>query len=229
VTGRPPGTDQPPEAPVDTAPTATKVLPEAKPEKPRKSLARELPVLIVLALVLALLLKTFVVQAFFIPSRSMVPTLQNGDRILVNRLAYRFGDIHRGDVVVFTDPEANEERGVIGGLAHWFVDGLGVASTEDFVKRVIGLPGDAVEIVHGSVFVNGTQIREPYLNPHADTSSFGPITVPPGMLFVLGDNRVASGDSRFPPPGGVGYVPVDHVVGKVAVIVWPPSRAGWVH
>jgi signal peptidase I len=182
-----------------------------------------------MALVLALLLKTFVVQAFFIPSRSMVPTLENGDRILVNRLAYRFGDIHRGDVIVFTDPQADEDRGLVGGFTHWLVDGLGVASTEDFVKRVIGLPGDAIEIVDGTVFVNGQKIQEPYLNPHRDTSGFGPITVPPGMLFVLGDNRAASGDSRFPPPGGVGYVPVDHVVGKVAVIVWPPSRMGWVN
>lgn len=228
MTGRPPGTNPPAEASVETAPPDATVVPEAKVDKPRKSLARELPVLILMALVLALLLKTFVVQAFFIPSRSMVPTLQNGDRILVNRLAYRFGDIHRGDVVVFTDPQANEDRGAIGGLAHWFVDGLGVASTEDFVKRVIGLPGDVIEIVDGSVFLNGQKIQEPYLNTNRDTSSFQPTTVPPGMLFVLGDNRAASGDSRFPPPEGVGFVPVDHVVGKVAVIVWPPSRAGWV-
>jgi signal peptidase I len=229
VTGRPPGTDRPPEATAETAAPESTSVPETKLEKPRTSFARELPVLVLLALALALLLKTFVVQAFFIPSPSMVPTLQQGDRILVNRLSYRFGDIHRGDVIVFTDPEADEDRGVVGGLAHWFVDGLGVASTEDFVKRVIGLPGDVVEIVDGSVSVNRVRIREPYLNANRDTSSFGPITVPPGMLFVLGDNRTESGDSRFPPPGGVGYVPVDHVVGKVAVIVWPPSRAGWVH
>ncbi|HEV8564487.1 MAG TPA: signal peptidase I [Actinomycetota bacterium] len=231
MTGRPPGADRPAEASVGTAPTDTTELPEEDLEKPkpRKSLARELPVLVLFALVLALLLKTFVVQAFFIPSRSMVPTLQHGDRILVNRLAYRFGDIHRGDVVVFTDPTANEDRGLIGGLTHWFVDGLGVASTEDFVKRVIGLPGDAIEIDNGSVFVNGRKIQEPYLNANRDTSDFKPITVPPGMLFVLGDNRTESGDSRFPPPGGVGFVPVDHVVGKVAVIVWPLSRMGWVN
>jgi signal peptidase I len=229
VTGRPPGTDRPPEPALETAVPEPSSVPESNPEKPRKSLARELPVLLLLALALALLLKTFVVQAFFIPSPSMVPTLQQGDRILVNRLSYRLGDIHRGDVIVFTDPQADENRGLVGGLTHWFVDGLGVASTEDFVKRVIGLPGDVVEIDHGSVFVNGDRIQEPYLNPNRDTSSFGPITVPPGMLFVLGDNRTESGDSRFPPPGGVGYVPVDHVVGKVAVIVWPPSRVGWVH
>ena len=231
MSSRPPGTDPPAEAPVRTAPreSGTPATDEPKHAKPKRSLARELPLLIVFAFVLALILKTFVVQAFFIPSKSMVPTLKPGDRILVNRLSYRFGDIHRGDVVVFTDPTVDEDRGVIGGFAHWLVDGLGVSSTEDFVKRVIGLPGDAIEIDNGTVLVNGHKIDEPYLNPRRDTSDFKPIVVPPGMLFVLGDNRTESGDSRFPPPGGVGFVPVDHVVGKVAVTVWPPSRMGWVH
>ena len=229
MTGRPPAADQPSRAPTPTVQADAAVPPETPEAKtPRKSFARELPVLVAVALALALLLKTFVVQAFYIPSPSMLPTLERGDRILVNRLAYRLGDIRRGDIVVFTDPQANEDRGVVGGFLHWLVDGLGVASTDDFVKRVIGLPGDAVEIRNGAVFVNGSRIEEPYLNPNHDSRGFGPITVPPGMLFVLGDNRVDSGDSRFPPPEGTGYVPVDHVVGKVSVIVWPPSRVGWV-
>lgn len=226
MSGRPPGTEPRTAARVGT----TSREPDAERDsKKSRSLARELPLLIIFAFVLALILKTFVVQAFFIPSKSMVPTLKPGDRILVNRLSYRFGDIHRGDVIVFTDPTVDEDRGVIGGFAHWLVDGLGVASTEDFVKRVIGLPGDAIEIDNGTVLVNGHKIDEPYLNSRRDTSDFKPIVVPPGMLFVLGDNRTQSGDSRFPPPGGVGFVPVDHVVGKVAAIVWPPSRMGWVH
>jgi signal peptidase I len=191
---------------------------------------RELPFLVVLALVVAILIKTFLVQAFYIPSTSMVPTLLKGDRILVCRICYRVGDIQRGDVIVFADPTPEpSEPGPLRALAHWLAEGVGVArpAHDDFIKRVIGLPGDVVEIRAGDVFVNGQRLAEPYLDPAKDTRSFGPITVPDGMLFVLGDNRLVSGDSRFPPPEGVGYVPVDKVIGKAFVIVWPPSRWGW--
>jgi len=195
---------------------------------------REVAVLVLIAFGLALLLKSFVVEAFFIPSRSMVPTLERGDRILVNRLAYRFGDIHRGDIVVFSDlhPPPGEHRNLVSSVFHWLFEGLGVArpENEDFVKRVIGLPGDVVEIRAGTVLVDGDPLKEPYVNSaDPDTSSFGPVTVPGGMLFVLGDNRRHSGDSRFPPPAGLGYVPIDTVIGKAFVMVWPPSRIGWVH
>jgi signal peptidase I len=185
-------------------------------------------VLVLAALLIALLLKTFLVQAFFIPSPSMVPTLRPGDRILVNRLAYRFGDIQRGDVVVFSDPSAAHDRGTLSAIFHFLVEGLGVArpQDDDFVKRVIGLPGDTVEVSNGRVFVNGRVLNEPYLKMPTDGRSFGPVTVPPGDLFVMGDNRLASADSRFRPPEGLGYVPIDHVVGRVSFIVWPPSRAG---
>jgi len=196
-----------------------------------RSFARELPRLLAIALIAAFLLKTLVVQAFYVPSPSMVPTLMPNDRILVNRLTYRFGDIHRQDVVVFTGPSEKADRGVVGGFLHWLVEGIGLArpASEDFVKRVIGLPGDTVEIdANGTVFVNGSALHEPYLNRPPDTRAFGPITVPAGMLFVLGDNRAQSGDSRFPPPSGVGYVPTDRVVGKAFVKVWPPSRVGWI-
>jgi signal peptidase I len=185
-----------------------------------------------MALLIALLIKTFLVQAFFIPSPSMVPTLRPGDRILVNRLAYRFGDIRRGDVVVFTDPSATHDRGALSTVFHFLVEGIGVArpQDEDFVKRVIGLPGDTVEVATGGrVFVNGRQLDEPYLNTPTDSRAFGPVTVPPGELFVMGDNRLESADSRFPPPEGLGYVPIDHVVGRASLIVWPPSRVGWIH
>jgi len=201
----------------------------AEPASPkRRSLLRELPVLVGTALVIALLLKTFLVQAFFIPSPSMVPTLRPGDRILVDRLAYRFGDVQRGDVVVFTDPSARHDDGVVSRVVTWLVEGLGVTrpQDDDFVKRVIGLPGDTIEISDGTVLVNGTALDEPYLNTPEDTRSFGPVTVPDGDLFVLGDNRLQSADSRFPPPEGLGFVPIDHVVGRASLIVWPPSRMG---
>jgi signal peptidase I len=192
---------------------------------------RELPVLVLIALVIAILIKTFLVQAFYIPSESMEPTLQRGDRVLVCRVCNHFSDIHRGDVIVFSDPDPapNEGRGAIGGVLHWLGEGIGVAQPEnpDFIKRVIGLPGDTVELNQGRLFVNGGRIDEPYLDPQIDTRPYGPATVPDGMLFVLGDNRAHSGDSRFDPPEGVGLVPIDKVIGKAFVIVWPPGRWGW--
>ena len=192
---------------------------------------RELPILLIAALAIAIVLKTFLVQAFYIPSISMSPTLERGDRILVCRICVRVGDIHRGDVIVFSDPHpaAGVDRGPIGAALHWLGEGIGVAQpeNEDFIKRVIGLPGDVVELHDGNLFVNGEIVDESYVNPEIDTSPYGPKTVPDGMLFVLGDNRAHSGDSRFDPPVGVGLVPEDMVIGKAFVIVFPPSRWGW--
>ena len=216
------------------------------PERPRsdaerddaKGFLRELPGLVLLALLLAILIKTFLVQAFYIPSESMVPTLQIGDRVLVNRLAYRFGDIERSDVIVFSDPHppAGEDRGVIGGFLHWLGEGTGVAkpAQEDFIKRVIALPGETWEIHDGAVYVDGVQLDEPYLVGPPDQRDFGPGTVPDGSLFVLGDNRLHSCDSRFAPDEagvcrGLGYVPEDKVIGQAFVIIWPPSDMGWLH
>jgi len=191
---------------------------------------RELPILILIALVIAIVVKTFLVQAFYIPSESMEPTLVRGDRVLVCRFCYRFGDIERGDVVVFADPDpAPHERGPVSGALRWLAEGIGVAQPEDedFIKRVAGLPGDVVEIRRGQLYVNGEAIDEPYLAAEEDTRSYGPVTVPDGMLFVLGDNRLVSGDSRLEPEeGGVGFVPVDRVIGRAFVIVWPPGHWG---
>jgi signal peptidase I len=186
----------------------------------------ELPVLVVLAFALALVLKTFVVQAFYIPSGSMEPTLRPGDRVLVQKLS---DEPHRGDIVVFENPSpgAQPDRGLVGGILHWLSEGLGFArpEDEDFIKRVIGLPGDSVEIHHGELFVNGRETPEPYLRRPFDTRDYGPDEVPSGSLFVLGDNRLNSNDSRF----GLGFVPLNKVVGKAFVVIWPPSRTGWLN
>jgi len=191
----------------------------------------ELPVLLIAAILIAIVVKTFLIQAFFIPSISMSPTLEKGDRILVCRICLHVSDIHRGDVIVFSDPHPGPgtDRGPVGAVLHWLGEGIGVAQpeNEDFIKRVIGLPGDVVELHDGKLFVNGELVDEPYLNPQIDTSPYGPERVPDGMLFVLGDNRAHSGDSRFEPPVGVGLVPEDKVIGKAFVIVFPPSRWGW--
>jgi signal peptidase I len=203
-----------------------------QPQRPLSGL-REFGLLTIAALVIAIVLKTFVVQAFYIPSISMVPTLEVGDRILVNRLAYRFGDIERGDVIVFADPtpDATHDRGIVGGVVHFLAQGVGVVrpDDDDFIKRVIGLPGDVVEMRGGTVYVNGVPLDEPYVNQvDLSTADLPPTSVPDGMLFVMGDNRNHSGDSRYQPPAGLGFVPIDRVIGKAVVIIWPPSRIGGV-
>jgi signal peptidase I len=191
---------------------------------------RELPVLVLVALVVAIVIKSFLVQAFYIPSASMEPTLRQGDRVLVCRICYRLSEMRRGDVIVFSDPAPSPaDGGAFGAFVRWLGEGIGLAQPqdEDFIKRVIGLPGDVVELRAGELIVNGQPVPEPYLDPRNDTRSFGPVTVPDGDLFVLGDNRLVSGDSRLTPDeGGVGMVPESNVIGKAFVMVWPPSRWG---
>jgi signal peptidase I len=192
------------------------------------SFFRELPVLLVIAFLLALLIKTFLVQAFFIPSESMFPTLDVGDRVLVNKVVYRLHPPRRGDIIVFEEPNSlpQPDRGPVIAFLRWLTQGLGVTANpeKDFIKRVIGLPGDVVEIHRGAVYVDGERLDEPYLATPRDRRSFPPVEVPEGMLYVLGDNRLHSGDSRF----GLGFVPLGRVVGKAFVVVWPPSRVGWI-
>jgi signal peptidase I len=201
-----------------------------KPARKGRGGLRETVVLLAVALVLALLIKAFLVQAFYIPSASMEPTLRDGDRVLVNELAYRSSIPTRGDVIVFRSPTEKGDSNPAAAFWHWLTAGMGFGSggRTDYIKRVIGLPGDLVEINSGIVFVNGDRLEEPYLSPVKDTSSYGPYRVPQGFLFVMGDNRADSGDSRWlPGSGGLGYIPIDHVIGRAFVKVWPPSRVGW--
>ena len=214
-----------------TAERASLEDPEPNSEKsPRHSLLGflgEIPGLVLMAFVLALIIRTFLFQAFFIPSPSMEPTLIQGDRVLVNKIPYYFHDPRRGDIIVFSNPnpEATPSRGFVGGFFHWLFQGLGFQQpeNEDFIKRVIGLPGDVVEGKHGFVYVNGVKLNEPYLTQH--TQPFPATTVPVDKLFVMGDNRGNSLDSRF----GLGFVPLDKVIGKAFVKIWPPSRFGLLH
>lgn len=210
--------------------------PSSEPQERRRNpilrFLGELPGLVLMALVLAILIKTFLVQAFFIPSPSMVPTLQKGDRVLVTKIPYYLGEPKRGDVIVFEEPDPGRQpdRGLVSGTVHWVTQTLGVAApdNEDYIKRVIGLPGDEVEGKRGQVYVNGVVIDEPYLTQR--TSDFDPVRVPEEMLFVMGDNRDNSLDSRFglgvnpTKQLGVGFIPIEKVIGKAFFIAWPPSR-----
>ncbi len=185
------------------------------------SFLRELPVLLLIALVLAFLLRTFVLQVFYIPSSSMEDTLSVNDRMVVEKVTYLFRAPQRGEVVVFEgdelgelDPDATVGERVVRGVGQFL--GLVPASARDFVKRVIGLPGDEIRIEDGQVYVNGAALDEPYVT-YEDESDFGPVTVPDDALFFLGDNRPNSSDSRR----SLGFVEEDAVVGRSAVIIWP--------
>lgn len=203
----------------------------AEPEDERRTRASlpfwiEFPILITVALIVAVLIKTFLFQAFWIPSSSMEDTLQVNDRVLVNKLSYNVGDIQRGHVIVFDDPrggfEEPDETVVSSAIRNLF-ESIGLTTPRsEFIKRVIGLPGDVVEGRDGVVLVNAVAISEPYLkNPGGPMQPFGPVEVPAGELFVMGDNRQSSQDSR-----SFGPIPVEDVVGRAFVIIWPPGRWG---
>jgi signal peptidase I len=208
-------------------PGAENPQPTEKHRNPVLQFLTELPGLILMAFVLALLIKTFLVQAFFIPSGSMEPTLMPNDRVLVLKVPYYFHDPRRGDIIVFEDPDPSNEpdRGIVGGFFHWMFEGLGVQrpDNEDFIKRVIGLPGQTVWAKGGDVYVDGKKLKEPYLTQ--PTADFGKTHVPEGDLFVMGDNRANSLDSRF----SLGFIPIDKVIGKAEFVIWPPSRMGLLH
>ncbi|MEV4251732.1 signal peptidase I [Spirillospora sp. NPDC049652] len=214
-----------------------------KKRKKQGSFLKELPVLIGVALVLALVIKAFVVQAFYIPSGSMENTLQIGDRVLVNKVVYHTRDIARGDVVVFNgldswDPEVQVSRpsNPVSKVLHAVGSAFGVAPNEkDYIKRVVGIPGDHVKCcdAQGRVTVNGVPLNEQaYLYTDASSHtqnkpSIDPFdaTVGPGQLWVMGDHREASSDSRWHRGDrGGGTIPTDHVIGRAFVIVWPLNR-----
>lgn len=216
----------------DTTPPSPQEVPDEPIEgakedaSPRIPFWVEFPILIVVALAVAILIKTFIFQAFYIPSSSMEDTLLINDRVMVSKLNYRIGDINRGDVIVFDDPRGGFEEPtetVLQSAIRNVLESVGlVTPRSEFIKRVIGLPGDVVEGHDGGVWVDGERLVEPYLkDPDYEHPDFGPVVVPDGMLFVMGDNRAASQDSRF-----FGPIPIDEVVGRAVVIIWPPSRWG---
>lgn len=228
-------------APAGTPRPARGLLRHGRRRSPRSgSAARELGLVVVVALLLSLLVKTFLVQAFSIPSGSMEPTLHGcpgctDDRILVDRTSRWRTGIHRGDVVVFHDPggwldETAGPGGLAGGIeqALAFVGLLPAPGERDLVKRVIGVGGDVVEGRDGRVLVDGVPLDEPYVHPgDAATAVDFRVVVPPGSLWVMGDHRSDSADSRaHRAEPGHGFVPLSDVVGRAVAVAWPLSRAG---
>ena len=207
----------------DDIPEDLRALPPEKEPRPSEAMAflKELPFLIVGALIVAVLVKSFLIQVFWIPSASMEETLEVGDRVIVNKISYRFGDPGRGDVVVF-EPETFEEESIVTKISRNLLESVGLRTPEsDLIKRVIGLPGETVEIRDNTVLVNGSPLNEPYLPLGLSMRDEGPWEVPAGHYFVMGDNRNSSNDSRR-----FWAVERGRIVGRAFSVVWPPSRWG---
>ena len=240
----------PEETPADTQERSPEQEPEKAPvtkkEKKKRSVTRqvaELPLLVLVAFLIAIVIKTFLVQAFFIPSGSMIPTLKVGDRVLVEKISYRLHEPRRGDVIVFA-------RDILGPQPDvpWYQDarnflrelvGLPVGDEEDFIKRVVGISGDSIRYEGNprKLYVNGEVVDQSFINRSIDRSS-PTLTekdcrrldmevadqgclVPAGRVFVMGDNRGNSQDSRF-----LGPIEDDKIIGRGFVVIWPFSHLG---
>lgn len=216
----------------------------------RWRIAAELPILIAIALAITLVLKAFVVQAFYIEQQSMLPTLDPGNRVLVSKFHYRFGNPSRGDVVIFRDPrdpcdQPNDlpecNPGIGRRFVRWIAGTFGLPTgKEDLVKRIVGLPGETLAVQGGQIYVcdepgcepldsegrpkDGHIVEFPHNGeegPQVDSSDEPALTIPSGEYFVMGDNRRQSADSRV-----FGTVPEKAFVGKVFVLIWPPGSFG---
>jgi signal peptidase I len=197
---------------------------------------REFPILVLVAVIAAFLVRTLVFQAFYIPSPSMgcaqcpVHTLEINDKVIVSKVAYRLHEPRRGDVVVFECPPAAscdrraKSTNPVSVALRFVGERVGVVppSTEDYIKRVVGLPGETVEGRGGKVYVNGRLLDEPYLTPAIITGDFAPVIVPAEHLWVMGDNRQNSADSRV-----FGTIERKTVVGRTVMRLLPPTRVGF--
>jgi signal peptidase I len=184
------------------------------PKRPAYRPVIEWTIILIIVLLCTVVLRTYVVQSFSIPSLSMYPTLQVGDRIIVNKLSYDIHGIHRGDIVVFARPPLEDQE------------------YADLVKRVIGLPGETISSKDGHIYINGKRLDEPWLPPGPDSYTGalpgdahpqfnlpGPVKIPAGEYYVMGDNRTDSEDSRF-----FGPIPKSLIVGRAVAVVWPLSH-----
>ena len=201
---------------------------EAPGEEPRRQRPFwiELPGLLLTALLVAVLVKTFLVQPFYVPSESMVPTIEVWDRVMANKLAYRFGEPERGDIVVFLNPNLSDEEldeSIPEAVIRSVLEAVGVRvrGSDDLIKRVVATEGQEVSVSDGTLHLDGTAVEEPYARDGTSMPDFGPVLVPEDHVFVMGDNRSSSLDSRR-----FGPVPVDEIVGEAVFRIWPLDRLG---
>jgi signal peptidase I len=194
-----------PAQPAEHDPAPAPEPPVTKGKNRPARVAIEWGAILVVAVVAAVLIRSFVVQPFFIPSGSMEPTLKIGDRVLVNKLSYDFHGVHRGDIVVFNKPPNDFSPGV-----------------KDLIKRVIGLPGETISAQGGQIEINNRPLHESWLPRGVTTQNFGPVPIPKGRYFMMGDNRNDSADSRV-----FGPVSSNLFIGRAFILVWPLSRIGF--
>lgn len=194
--------------------------------RPQRPFWVELPGLLFTALLVAVLVKTFLVQPFYIPSESMLPTIEPWDRVMANKLAYRVGEPERGDIVVFLNPNIPDEdleetfpEAVIRSVLE--AVGVRVRGSDDLIKRVVAIGGQEVSVSEGTLHIDGTPVEEPYANDATSMPDFEPVDVPDGHVFVMGDNRSSSLDSRR-----FGAIPVNEIVGEAVFRIWPLDRIG---
>ncbi|MFO7291842.1 MAG: signal peptidase I [Actinomycetes bacterium] len=202
--------------------------PEEIPEEEtrRTPLWLELPGLLFTALAVAVVVKTFLIQPFYIPSESMLPTIEINDRVIVNKLAYRFGEPEPGDVVVVLNPALTDEQlqeSIPEAVIRSILEAVGVRSRPevDLIKRVVAVEGQTVEVADGRLYIDGVPQEEPYLLEPDIRGTFGPQVVPEGHVFLMGDNRNSSLDSR-----AFGPVPVEEIIGQAILRIWPLDRFG---
>ena len=181
--------------------------------------------LLAVAITIAVVIKTFLVQPFYIPSDSMVPTILVNDRVMVSKLSYQFGDPQRGDLVVFISPFNTEveQENFFEAVVRHVVEAVGIrtASADDLIKRVVAIGGDEVMVREGKLHINGAEVAEPYLLEQGVMPDFGPVVVAADNVFVMGDNRLVSYDSRR-----FGTIPEERLLGEAVVRIWPFDRIG---
>jgi signal peptidase I len=181
-------------------------------------------VLLLIALTVAVAIKTFLIQPFYIPTESMLPTIEVNDRVMVSKLNYRFGEPQRGDIVVFLSPlNGEDDASFPQRVVRVVLEAVGIrtASADDLIKRVVAIAGDTVEIHDGKLFVNEVEVDEPYLLEEGTMGDFGPVVVPAESVFVMGDNRDVSYDSRR-----FGPIAKENLVGEAVLRIWPIGRFG---
>lgn len=210
-------TQQFPDEPTESDLSDTLNNPSAEPSPKKRAKFLELVETIVVAVLLAIFIRATVAEARFIPSGSMIPSLEIGDRLVVEKISYYFSDPQRGDIVVFYPPNPQAEELSTGGR---FMRWLGFTREAAYIKRVIGMPGDTLSVQDGWVYINGERLEESYTEfPALDETP--PTVVPDKHYFMMGDNRNNSKDSR-----SWGSMPRENVIGKASFRFWPVSRLG---